>query len=493
MKIAVAGFQHETNSFAPTPATYADFVKTDGWPGLTRGEAMFDVLGRRNLGAAGFFRTAAAAGHAIAPLVWAQAQPSGPVTADAFERVAAMIVADLADAMPVDAVYLDLHGAMVTAVHDDGEGELIRRVRALVGVDVPIAVSLDLHASVTPAMIDGADLVTAFRTYPHVDIADTGARAAVYLDDWLRGRRRPAKLLRKPDFLIPLTAQCSMIDPARALYALLEQLEAETGVALSFTPGFPPADIAACGPAVFGFGPSDEATERAVGSLFRAVIAAEPAFGEPILAPAEAVARAMREGAPGRPVVLADTQDNPGAGGTSDTMGVTRALIEAGASGACVALVTDPEAADLAHRAGVGQRLDLRLGGRSGVAGDQPLSGRFVVEALGDGAFTATGPMYGGAAMRLGPMARLSMGGVDILVASQRQQAGTQAMFRHLGVEPADRPILALKSSVHFRADFQAMAAAVLVVAAPGLNLADPAEFPYRHLPAAMRRRPTAV
>jgi microcystin degradation protein MlrC len=501
-RIAIGGFQHETNTFATAPGTFEEFVKPGGWPGLTRGEAMFDVFATNTLPIAGFMREAARRGHALVPLTWAMAVPCGRVTDDAFERISAMIVADLAAQTPVDAVYLDLHGAAVIDSYEDGEGELLRRVRAVIGPDTVLAASLDLHANVTDLMVGQADLITAYRTYPHVDTAETGARAAALVDDQLGGRPRRGKALRKLAFLIPLTAQCSLVEPTRAIYEGFAAIEAATGATLSFTPGFPPADIHDCGPAVFAFAPDQARADAAADAVTRQLLAAEAEFGDEILAPKEAVMRAIAIAqAAGKPVVLADTQDNPGAGGASDTVGLIEALIAGGARGAVVAVLYDPESAALAHAAGIGAEIELALGGKSQMPGQRPLRGRFIVKALGDGNFIARGPMLDGAAMQLGPMALvryLAAPGeapceVDVIVGSARQQPYTQSIFHHLGVEPAAQKILALKSSVHFRAAFQPIAEAVLVVAAPGINLADPRDFAYRRLRPGMRLRPRAT
>lgn len=489
MKIAVGGFQHETNSFAPTLTTYDNFTQAGGWPGLTRGEAMFDAVAGINLALPGFIGEASAARHALVPLLWANAVPGGLVDAAAFERIAAMLMTDLADMGPFDAVYLDLHGAMVTTAHEDGEGELLRRVRAVVGPDTLIVASLDWHANVTEAMVEYADYLTGYRTYPHIDMAETGRRAARWLSV---GCRRVTKRLVRLPFLIPLTAQCSLAEPCLSVFRELAAIELQTGVNLTFAPGFPPADIRLSAPTVFGYGPDEAATERAVTALAKRVLEAEAAFArEAILEPAQAVMTAIDLAwRAKRPVVLADTQDNPGAGASSDTTGMLRALVAAGAEGAAIALMYDPQAAYAAHQAGVGAELKLALGGRSGVVGDTPFDGVFRVAALGNGNFAGSGPMWEGAELSLGLMARLEIGGVSVLVSSQRQQPSTRAIFRHLGLEPAELKILVLKSSVHFRADFQDLAEAVLVVAAPGVNLADPAAFPYRNLAPGVRLRP---
>jgi microcystin degradation protein MlrC len=212
------------------------------------------------------------------------------------------------------------------------------------------------------------------------------------------------------------------------------------------------------------------------------------------MAPAEAIARAMRAPAGQGPTVLADTQDNPGGGGTGDTTGMLRALIEARALGAVLALLADGEAAAAAHAAGPGAVLrGLPLGGRSGPAGVTPVVDDWTVLALGDGQFLATGPFYGGNRMAMGPMAALrpaSAPGVTVLVATRRVQAADQAMLRHLGVEPAAQRLLALKSSVHFRADFGPIAREILVVEAPGLVVADPARLPFTRLRPGLRLSP---
>jgi microcystin degradation protein MlrC len=189
-------------------------------------------------------------------------------------------------------------------------------------------------------------------------------------------------------------------------------------------------------------------------------------------------------------VILADTQDNPGGGGNADSMSLIKALVAGHVPAVLAGIICDPEAAARAHSVGEGASIDLELGARSGTPGETPLEGRFRVAALGDGRFTGTGPFYRGARFELGPMALLELDGVRIAVASRKQQAADQAMFRHLCVEPADHAVLALKSSVHFRADFGPIASRILVVEAPGPNAADPAKLPFARLRPGMRTSP---
>jgi microcystin degradation protein MlrC len=490
--IALGGFHHETNTFAPSRASYEDFVMADGWPGLTRGRDILEVFQRRNIGTSGFLEVGRERGWDFAPTVWCAAQPCAHVRSDAYERVAGEIVAGIRAAGKVDAVYLCMHGAMVTEQHEDGEGELLRRVRGVVGPDVPVVASLDFHANVTAAMVEHADGLCVYRTYPHLDMAETGRRAARLLAAMMERGTRPAKAFRRMPFLIPISQQCTFIDPAKSLWDSLPGFESQGGVAeISLLAGFPPADIAECGPSLVAYGWDKDRVEASAEALERAVLAAEPSFASKLWPAGEAVAYAKRlSNSATRPVILADTQDNPGAGADSDTVGVIEELVKQDAQGAVVGMLYDPATAAAAHKAGRGSTVERGIGAISGQPGHAPFRGRFVVEALSDGVFEATGIMFSGARMELGPCAVLRIGGVRIVVVSRRMQPADQAMFTHLGIAPGESKILVLKSSVHFRGDFQPLAEEILVVAAPGPNIDDPTKLPYRRLRPGVRLRP---
>jgi len=491
-RIAFGGFQHETNTFSPVKATFADFEAPDAWPGLTRGPALFDAVAGINLPAAGFVQEARGLRHTLLPLLWCQAQPSGHVTRDAFERVSAMMIEQLQSAGAVDGIYLDLHGAMVAEHIDDADGELLRRLRAVVGADLPIVASLDFHANLSPQMAGLATALLSFRTYPHVDMAASGARAARCLHD-LIDRPRPAHALEQLDFLMPLTSQSTLVEPMHSLMDEAMALDRAPLVAVGLTGGFPASDVPECGPAVYACGREPAATRSAARTLAERVRSREREFALEIFSIDRAL-ELVEAASPdrGRPVILVDTQDNPGAGGNADTMTLIRALIDARIDHALAGIICDPEAAALSHVAGQGATVSLSLGSRSNTPGDAPLRAEYRVEALGDGRFTGTGPFYLGSRFELGPMALVRCGGVRIAVASRKQQAADQAMFRHLGVEPADHAVLLLKSSVHFRADFGSMASRIMVVEGPGPNVPDPARLPFRKLRPGLRLRPGA-
>ncbi len=490
-RIAVGGFLHETNTFAPTKATYDAFVHGGGWPGMTEGTAVQKTIRNMNAGLAGFIDAAEAKGWDLIPTIACGASPSAHVTKDAFERIVKVMVDGIASAGPLDAVYLDLHGAMVTEHFDDGEGEILARVRKVIGKELPLVASLDLHANVSPEMIEHADALIAYRTYPHVDMADTGRAAAKHLALLLDTKQRFAKAFRQLPFLIPISWQCTNDQPTKGIYEKLVTLQSNAVPTLSFAPGFPAADFVDCSPSVFAYGRTQADADAAADAIAQFVIGHESDFDGRIYTPDDGVRHAMdlaRTAA--KPIVIADTQDNPGAGGDSDTTGMLRALVRNRATRAATGVIYDPETARAAHAAGIGASVTLSLGGKSGIPGDAPYRETFVVEKLSDGNFTATGPYYGGRLMEMGLSACLRIGDVRVVVASHKAQLADQSMYRYVGIEPTAQAILVNKSSVHFRADFEPIAEKLLICAAPGAMPADPATLPWTRLRPGIRIKP---
>lgn len=493
MRIIIGGFQHETNTFAPTKADYAAFVQGGGLPALAAGQALFDAMvPGANIPCAGFIQAARAAGHTLVPTVWAGASPSAHVTQDAYERIATTIVEGVRAALPADAVYLDLHGAMVTETFDDGEGELLRRVREVVGPTVPVIASLDLHANVTQAMLTHADALVAYRTYPHVDMADTGRTALALLEKRLALGRPFAMASVRIPYLVPICWQCTQTEPAASLYRSLAEIEQASGaISMSYAMGFPAADFPECGQRVWAYASDESVAEHAAQAMADQVLAAERLFDGELLEPQAAVTKALDLVAQGRrPIVIADAQDNPGAGANSDTTGLLRALLAQQVPSAALGLLVDPAAAQAAHAAGEGAQLQLSLGGRSGLPEDAPLLGDWIVERLSDGRLHTTGPYYGQRPLDVGPSACLRRGGVRVVVASHKAQMADQAMFRFVGIEPTAQDILVVKSTVHFRADFAPIAAEILTAIAPGPMAMRSTDWQWQHLPDALRMMP---
>ncbi len=503
MRIAIGGFQHESHSFAPLPTGWEEFRRPGGFPHLQRPDTLVASLRPTSLPTAGAIEVAEQAGVETVPLTWCFAAPAGPVTAEAFERIAALMIATLSDALeqgPLDGIYLELHGAMVAVGADDAEGELLRRFRAVVGPEMPIAVSLDPHANVTRQMVELADVLVPYRTYPHVDMKPAGAQATRLLLDRIRRGRPWARAFRQLDFFIPLTMQCTMVSPMADVLAEREQLAAQHNlVELGFCFGFPYADFPDCGVAISAYGEDQATADAAADALAAYMNRREADFAGGVLEAEHGVREAISIARTAtQPVVMADTQDNPGGGGHGDTTGLLEQLIKQQAKGAVLGLINDAESAAACHAAGEGGRVALSLGGKSDGA---PLQVAALVERLTDGRFTGTGPMARGNPANLGPTALIRVAlpgddpaasGVQVIVASRKTQALDQALFTHIGVEPSAQKLLALKSSVHFRADFQPIASAVIVVAAPGPVVADPAVLPFRNLRPGLRLRPGA-
>ena len=500
MKVFVAGFHHETNTFAPSIADWAAFECGAGYPAYSRGDAMLRKMRGTSTSLGGFVQAAVEHGWSLRPSVWAGAMPSNRVTAPAFARICDEIVGDLQRG-GFDAVYLDLHGAAVAVGADDAEGALFERIRAVVGPTLPIVASLDLHANVTERMLALSSAMTAFRTYPHVDMRETGARAAQMLARRIGAnvsvRHRHAE--RVP-FLLPLNAQCTLMQPAASVIELIERLEAEHDVELSFAMGFSAADFSECGPVLFGYGADAARAREAVQRLHAEVVSRRAEWSLDLLSPAVAVEQAIALAAVATaPVVIADTQDNPGAGGDSNTTGLLHALIDAQAGArldgqVALGLLFDPASAQAACIAGVGATLSLSLGAAvptwSGALTDAPVVAPAKVLAVSNGVVPLFGPMTAGATAQLGPCACVEVEGIRVLLSSAKAQMLDLDLYRFLGIEPAQMKLLVNKSSVHFRAAFAPIASHILVAKAPGPVAADPGDLPWTKLPAGMGSRP---
>ena len=491
-RIAVAGFQHETNSFGFGTAGMPEFEMADSWPALVEGDAVRDQTLGLNLPIAGFIKAAEASARIeLHPVLWCAAEPSGPVTDHAFETITARILDGIGNATPLNGLYLDLHGAMITASHDDGEGELLRRIRAQLGPDLPIAVSLDMHANVTNDMVRHASSISIYRTYPHLDMGRTGARALSRLLRLLQGER-PATAFRQLPYIIPMHAQHTGSEPMRRLYGLARAMsDGDTDVELAV--GFTGGDIADSGPSILASAVSQAKADAAADALLDAALAAETEFDCTLLTPDEAVESALAL-PPGRPVTIADVQDNPGGGTSSDTTGLLKALVKARGKQVIVGVIHDPAAAAEAHGLGIGREFRAGLGGRSGIRGDTPLDARFRVEALSNGDVAYRGEMYGGGTARMGPTAVLRPLGTDadirIVTSSVRNQCLDRAYFSHVGLIPEKADIIAVKSTVHYRAEFEPISQGVISCGAPGALLCDIGLIPYRNLRPGMRLGP---
>lgn len=475
-RIAVAGFQHETNTFGATKADLPQFHMADSWPGLLTGHDVISGLDGMNIPLAGFID--AANQHddiALIPILWCAAEPSAHVTTSAFDAISSQIIDTIQMIEDLDAIYLDLHGAMVTEDFDDGEGELLRRLRDNLNargyVDLPIVISLDLHANISPAMVEHTSAMTIFRTYPHLDMALSGARAFQLMRRIFSGWT-PCKAWRQVPLLIPLHAQFTGKGGACAIYHAIDDHHVDAPVAMDIALGFSAADTPHTGAAIVAYADDQNSADAAADNIYARMIGLKDDFKTPLLSPQDGVMKAVGFLGQG-PQVIADVQDNPGAGGSSDTTGLLKAMLNAGVTGGVLGIMADPLLAALCHDVGIGETTIGTMGGQSGHPDDTPLDGMFKVLALSNGSIPATGEMYGGSTAELGLSALVRVihdrSEVDVVVSTNRIQCLDQAFLRHFGIDLETRSVIALKTTVHYRADFDILCPTPINVAAPGL------------------------
>ncbi|WP_058034487.1 M81 family metallopeptidase [Burkholderia pseudomallei] len=484
MKIYVAGFLHETNTFVETLTQYADFAHGANGP-IAIGDAIF-AMREANLPISGFMQAMAATPNVIVPGIWTYATPSGLVTDDAYEQIVADILRRANQAQP-DAIYLDLHGAMVSERFEDGEGELLRRMRMVVGPRPIIVASLDLHANVTEQMCKHADALVPFRTYPHVDMAETGARSAQSVLRISERGRRPYREFWRAPYLIPIEAMPTSQSPAAETYAHVADIERRYDVDLGVALGFPAADIHECGPSVWVNGSSKRDVESALEELKQWFLDSEARWQATYLTPDDAVlrAKALADSAT-RPIVIADTHDNPGAGADSNTTEMLEALLRHDVRRAAIGIVCDPATARRAHEAGIGERICLALAEHSG----HPLRGDFLVESLSDGRCRLEGPMMRGLELHLGPTACLKINDVRVVVSTVKTQLLDRNLYKMVGIVPEEMAILVNKSSVHFRAAFEPIAEEILIARTETGIVTDPSRLPWKNIDPKMRLGP---
>lgn len=478
-RIFTACLGTETNSFSPIPTGMSVFEQSMLVRGGHHGETpnLFGVPLVR------WKRQAEALGWTVVEGLAAFATPAGDTTGVMHASLRDEILGELRRALPVDAVLLNLHGAMIAEGEPDAEGDLLARVRALVGPEVPIAAELDLHCHLTRRKVASADLLVIYKQYPHVDVADRADELFALLRRRLDGEIRPTMAVYDCAMLgiYPTTAE-----PMAGLVARMAALEAEPGVlSVSLAHGFPWGDTPEVGTRVLVVTDGDAAlAARHATSLGEAVWAARDAIVPPFVGIDAAIDRLLAQAPDGRPVVWADTADNPGIGAAGDSTFVLRRLVERGVHGVALCPLWDPGATALAFDAGVGARLAMRLGGKLGPASGTPLDLEVQVIALTPEAWQP----FGGTMAPLGRLAWLRAGGpgdgaaIDIVVNDHRMQSFHPDAFRAVGLDPLRPRVLIVKSTQHFHAGFAPIAREVLYLSAPGSGSMDMASLPHRRV-----------
>jgi microcystin degradation protein MlrC len=477
VRVFVAMVSHETNTFSTIATDRGQFQARD----LRYGGEILEAYRGTGTCLGGMIEVAARRGLTLLPSVAAAASPAGRVTVDFYEEVKARLLEDLGAAGALDGVLLDLHGAMVPEGLEDGEGDLLAAVRSVVGPELPVVATLDLHANVTAAMAAQATLLHGYKTYPHVDMAERGQEAATRLLDVAEGRLAPTVALRQPPLLPPIAGQLTARGPMRRLYDLAAEMERRAGVvSISIFAGFPLADVHDAGLSVYvathaAQSLADECADRLAATAWdhrhEFIHRAPPV--------ADAVAQALALAERGGPIVLADIADNPGGGAAGDTTEILREVLRRGARGTTVACLWDAEAVQACRRAGVGATATLAVGGRIDPRHGSPLTVTGRVRTLSDGRFVHKGPMFRGLEGRLGPTAVLDVDGVKIILISHRWQTLDPEMIRFVGIDPLGERLLVVKSTIHYRAAFEPLARAIIEVDAPGLSSSNLGRFDF--------------
>ncbi len=484
MRLAIAGFMHESNTFNPLRTDRAAFAAQC----LKFGPSFLEEWRDAHHEIGGFIEAAERYGWELMPIVMAWATPSGPVTDAVFDEVTNHI-AETLRRQPCDGLLLALHGAMVTESHLDADGETLRRIRTAMGPDFPVVVTFDLHGNLSQQMIDNCHAAVTYRTNPHVDQRECGLRAAELMRRMLTERVRYRQCLVKPPVIISLAVQDTSKEPLRSHFVEARRWEGKPPLrAVSFALGFPYADVPQMGPSILVVAQEDAAYDHgspwevvAANWLGNAIWAARERFVARLPEAPEAVAQALR--AERVPVVLVDFGDNVGGGSAGDGTIILEEMLRQGATGGVVCLFA-PGAVEECRRAGIGQSLSLTVGGQVDRRHGEPIEVRGQVRLLHDGTYVEPDVRHGGRRVNhMGPTALVEIAGRNLLVLnSLRHPPFSLGQLTCLRIEPAKQRILVVKAAIAYKAAYAPVAGTIIEVDTPGLTAVNPARFEYRHI-----------
>lgn len=481
MRWLLAMIKHETNTFSPVPTPLARFFR--GNPEILAGERAIRAYENTDSGLGGYIEVARRVGAEIVVPVAAESWPSGPTSAETHELLCKLVLDEVRKG-GYDAILLDLHGAMVAEGVEDAEGDLLRRLREI-DPETPVAVTLDMHANIYADIVDHATVISGFHTYPHVDIREAGVRAANVIVRTLQGEIKPVMTWASKPMLPHVMCQGTHAEPNKSLQERCRQLEAEGVLAASVFVGFPHADIREAGLSAVVCTDAnlaqaeqyrDELLERAWNDRAKWVFHPEP------LAPTIARAKAIEQG----PVVLLDHFDNTGSGGTMDTTAVLAEVLRQELDNVVFYAICDPQAAREAATAGVGSTVTLPLGGKVAMPAikqaSEPLTVTGRVKLVFDGVYLNRGPMYRGVRNDTGLTVVIDTGRVEIVVVSRHQEPFDINCLLSAGIDPLQKRYVVLKSRVHWRAGFSAMATEIIECTGVGVTTSDYAQLDFQHV-----------
>ncbi|MDP6028247.1 MAG: M81 family metallopeptidase [Pseudomonadales bacterium] len=473
MKLLIAMMSHETNTFSPVPTELERFGS-----GLNPPEdiSAYQAVKGRGITMAGMISVAEEANIEVVTPIAAGSPPSGPVSNKAFDYITDRICDAVSDC---DGLLLDLHGAMVTERHEDGEGALLSRLRSE-NPDIPIGVGLDMHTNLFPDMVSNSTVITGYQTYPHIDMFETGARAARILIRSIRGEIKPTMVWGNCPMLPHVMRQGTDDYPNKALQQRVAEMERDDALAVTLFTGFPHADIYNAGLSVVVVADDDRQKAEALrDELLEMAWDSREAFVYKKISLSESISEAntTADAAGSGPVILLDHYDNTASGGTMDTTEVLREIIRQELDDVAAFGIFDPDAVSKMVTAGVGQEVTLSLGANFHMDALQqqsrPLEVTGIVRLLSDGKFTITGPMSTGSRMNMGTTAVLDTGKVLIVVISRHVEPYDLGCFSSLGIDPLNKRFLMLKSRIHYRAAYMPIAKKIIECAGCGVCTSD--------------------
>ena len=475
--------QHETNTFSPLPTTLHSFASGIGLPTPPSDQQAIDTYGNTDFAFAAMLDTATNHGAEISVPITAYAEPSGKVEDEAFESIAGKICN--AVARGCDALLLDLHGAMVTETYDDGEGELLRRIRKI-APSLPIAVALDFHTNLTDKMVDNATVIDGYRTYPHIDMYETGKRAADTLFKIIDQNLKTKMCWHSLPMMTHMLRQTPLQQPMKDIMdCAIAGVESGNLFNASVFGGFPLADIQHVSFSVLtveqydgnqSYGLIDQLCDMAWQRRQDFIFESENL--------SESIQHAKN--LTDFPIVIADHGDNSGAGGSADDLTVLEEMLKRGLDGIIAGPIWDPEAVRQMIESGEGTEISLSIGGKTDVAAinqvGHSLECKGTVIKITDGRFTISGPMQTGLEVNLGQTAVLDIGNAKLLVSEERWEPYDPGCFIQAGFDPLEQKYILIKSRQHFRATFESIAKHIILAAGPGVCSSDYSQFKFLHL-----------
>ncbi len=472
MRIAIGGLLHETSTFVQTRTTLADFEHASG---IARGGEMIERFRGTNVCSGGFIdRLEEEEGVEIVPLLRASAFPGGLVDAGDYAGIKNDLLGRLAEAEraggPVDGVLLDLHGAMVVDGIDDADGDMTAAVRQAIGPDRPIVVTYDLHGNHTSLRVKSATAVVGFDTFPHVDMSERGREAAEIVLATIRGELAPVGAIRSLPLFWATRKQVTAHPPMDDVIRRVHELEQRPGiVCVTIATGFAWSDVADVGSSVLVVADGDEQLASDTADEFgdwvwenRQTWYAAPVSVQEGLDAGHAIGQF--------PIMLADHCDNTGGGSPGDSTEVLQTFLELGLEDALILYMVDPDVAAQAHEAGVGESIDVSLGGKSDPVQGPAVECTAEVVAVTTGEFAYDGPMLLGLTGTMGLSAWLRIQGVNVVVVTSREQPYDMAFSRTLGIDCSTMKYICVKSAAHFRAAFEPIAGSIHNIDAAGIH-----------------------